>query len=474
MKSEPETNKIQIPQILKKMNSIFVSNGYEAYLVGGAVRDMLLGKEVSDWDLTTNAKPEDVMRIFHHVIPTGIAHGTVTVHFMKKEIEVTTYRTEGKYTDGRHPDKVTFDATLQEDLSRRDFTINAIAASLKDGSITDPFEGEKDLKAKIIKTVGNACDRFMEDGLRPIRAIRFSSQLGFKIEEETLKAIENSDVQKKIKSVSIERFRDELIKILKTQTPSVSLHLLEKTGVMQIFIPELCECRNCTQHDERNFHEFDVLDHNIYAADGADRNNFTVRLAALFHDIGKKEARSVERKEYPEGSGHITDIIHFHMHELYSAQKTELILSRLRFPKNLIDSVVHLIRHHMFFFETNWSDAAVRRFIVKIKSECIDDLFELRKADIYGMHREKWDPESESAKNLETLKQRIRKIEEQKTALSLKDLAVNGKDLIEAGIPSGKKLGNILSKLFELVLEEPSINQKEILLDKAKELYRSE
>lgn len=474
MKSEPETNKIQIPQILKKMNSIFDSNGYEAYLVGGAVRDMLLEKEVSDWDLTTNAKPEDVMRIFHHVIPTGIAHGTVTVHFMKKEIEVTTYRTEGKYTDGRHPDKVTFDATLQEDLSRRDFTINAIAASLKDGSITDPFEGEKDLKAKIIKTVGNACDRFMEDGLRPIRAIRFSSQLGFKIEEETLKAIENSDVQKKIKSVSIERFRDELIKILKTQTPSVSLHLLEKTGVMQIFIPELCECRNCTQHDERNFHEFDVLDHNIYAADGADRNNFTVRLAALFHDIGKKEARSVERKEYPEGSGHITDIIHFHMHELYSAQKTELILSRLRFPKNLIDSVVHLIRHHMFFFETNWSDAAVRRFIVKIKSECIDDLFELRKADIYGMHREKWDPESESAKNLETLKQRIRKIEEQKTALSLKDLAVNGKDLIEAGIPSGKKLGNILSKLFELVLEEPSINQKEILLDKAKELYRSE
>lgn len=464
---------IEIPEILKKMNKIFQANGYEAYLVGGAVRDMILGKTASDWDLTTNAKPEQVVKIFRRVIPTGIAHGTVTVHFMGKEIEVTTYRSEGKYSDGRHPDSVSFDATLEEDLSRRDFTVNAIAASLADGKIEDPFDGRKDIERKIIRTVGKPYDRFMEDGLRPIRAIRFSSQLGFEIEKSTLEAIENPDVQEKIKSISIERFRDELIKILKTDVPSVALHLLEKTGILKIFIPELAECRGCTQKDARGFHDFDVLDHNFYACDGADKNNFTVRLAALFHDIGKKDARTVEKKEYPEGSGKIVEIIHFHKHEIYSADETEKILTRLRFPNNLIESVVHLIRHHMFFFETNWSDAAVRRFIVRIKPEYIDDLFELRKADIYGMHREKWNPESESAKNIEILKRRISEIEAQKTALSLKDLAVNGKDLIAAGIPAGKELGNILNRLFEMVLENPALNTKEALLEKAQEIRNS-
>lgn len=339
-----EIKKIEIPEILKKMGGIFKSNGFESYLVGGAVRDMILGKSASDWDLTTNAKPEDVIRIFKKVIPTGIAHGTVTVHFMGKEIEVTTFRSEGKYSDGRHPDNVSFDTTLDEDLSRRDFTINAIAANLEDGKIVDLFGGKNDIEKKIIRTVGNAHDRFMEDGLRPIRAIRFSAQLGFEIEDETLKAIENSCVQEKIKSISIERFRDELIKILKTDVPSVALHLLEKTGILKIFIPELCECRGCSQKDVRGFHEFDVLDHNFYTCDGADKTNFTVRLAALFHDIGKKDARTVEKREWPEGSGNIVDLIHFHKHEIYSAEQTEKILTRLRFPNNEIERVVHLDR----------------------------------------------------------------------------------------------------------------------------------
>ena len=462
--------KIEIPEILKKMNTIFEENGFEAYLVGGAVRDTILGKTASDWDLTTNARPQDVIRMFRRVIPTGIAHGTVTVHFMKKEIEVTTYRCDGKYSDGRHPDEIQFASNIEDDLSRRDFTINAIASSLKDGSIVDPFSGESDIKIKTIRTVGKAYDRFMEDGLRPIRAVRFSSQLGFEIEEETLKAIENPDVQKKIASVSIERFRDELSKILKSPVPSVGLKLLEKTGILKIFIPELAECRNCSQKDVRGYHEFDVLDHNFYACDGADKDNFTVRLAALFHDIGKKEARTVEIKEYPEGSGKKEELVHFHKHEIYSAEKTEKILTRLRFPKAQIESVTHLIRHHMFFFEENWTDAAVRRFIVRIKPEFIDDLFELRKADVYGMHREKWDSQSESAKSLEILRQRITEIEAQKTALSLKDLAVNGKDLISAGIPAGKKLGEILNALFQQVLENPSLNTKEKLLESAKKL----
>lgn len=463
--------KIEIPEILRKMGGIFKSNGFEAFLVGGAVRDMILGKRASDWDLTTNAKPEEVIKMFRKVIPTGIAHGTVTVHFMGKEIEVTTYRSDGKYSDGRHPDNVTFDTTLEEDLSRRDFTVNAIAASLEDGKIVDLFEGRRDIKKKIIRTVGNAHDRFMEDGLRPIRAIRFSSQLDFEIEDATLKAISDADVQEKIKSVSIERFRDELIKILKSETPSKALHLLEKTGILKIFIPELCECRGCTQKDARGFHEFDVLDHNFCACDGADKNNFTVRLAALFHDIGKKDARTVEKREWPQGSGNVVDLIHFHKHEIYSAEQTEKILTRLRFPNSLIEKVVHLIRHHMFFFEDNWSDAAVRRFIVRIGPENIDDLFALRKADAYGGRREKWNPESGEAKNLENLGKRIAKIEAEKTALSLKDLAVNGKDLIQAGIPAGKELGKILSSLFDLVLENPEMNRKDILLAKAKSSY---
>lgn len=462
--------KIEIPEILKKMNKIFEENGFEAYLVGGAVRDTILGKTASDWDLTTNARPQDVIRMFRRVIPTGIAHGTVTVHFMKKEIEVTTYRCDGKYSDGRHPDEIQFASNIEDDLSRRDFTINAIAASLKDGSIVDPFSGESDIKINTIRTVGKAYDRFMEDGLRPIRAVRFSSQLGFKIEDETLKAIENPDVQKKIASVSIERFRDELSKILKSPVPSVGLKLLEKTGILKIFIPELAECRNCSQKDVRGYHEFDVLDHNFYACDGADKDNFTVRLAALFHDIGKKEARTVEIKEYPEGSGKKEELVHFHKHEIYSAEKTEKILTRLRFPKAQIESVTHLIRHHMFFFEENWTDAAVRRFIVRIKPEFINDLFELRKADVYGMHREKWDSQSESAKSLEILRQRISEIEAQKTALSLKALALNGKDLISEGIPAGKKLGEILNALFQQVLENPVMNTKEKLLESARKL----
>lgn len=469
--------KIEIPEILKKMNTIFAENGFEVYLVGGAVRDMILGKKASDWDLTTNARPKDVIRMFRKVIPTGIAHGTVTVHFMKKEIEVTTYRCDGKYSDGRHPDEIQFTSKIEDDLSRRDFTINAIAASLNDGSIVDPFNGENDIKIKTIRTVGKAYDRFMEDGLRPIRAIRFSSQLGFKIDSETLSAIENPDVQKKIASISIERFRDELSKILKSDTPSCGLKLLEKTGILKTFIPELAECRGCIQKDIRGYHDYDVLDHNFYACDGAGKNNFTVRLAALFHDIGKKKARSTETREYPEGSGKTEELIHFHNHEAYSTEETAEILTRLRFPKIQIENVTHLIRHHMFFFEDNWTDAAVRRFIVRIRPEFIDDLFELRKADIYGMHREKWNSESESAKSLASLKQRIMELESQKTALSLKDLAVNGKDLISAGIPAGKKLGEILKNLFQQVLEDPGKNTKEKLLSAAKilnETYEKE
>ena len=461
---------ITIPETLKKLNEIFKTNGFEAYLVGGAVRDVLLGKKASDWDITTNATPEQMMQIFHRVIPTGIAHGTVTIHFMGNEIEATTFRSESGYTDGRHPDKVTFDATLEDDLSRRDFTMNAIAASLSDGTIIDLFEGQKDIKSKIIRTVGIARDRFLEDGLRPVRAIRFSSQLNFEIEAETYNAIKLTEVQEKIKSISMERFRDEFEKILRSEEPSKALHRMEDTGILKAFIPELAECRSCEQADMRGFHEFDVLDHNLYACDGAPRDNEIVRIAALFHDIGKKEAKTTEKIEYPKGSGILVEQIHFHGHEHYSSKTTKEILTRLKFPNAVINQVTHLIEQHMFFFEENWSDAAVRRFLVRVKPECVEDLFSLRIADIYGMHRCKIDPMNDGIQKIFMLRERIKKVQSKETALSLKDLALNGNDLIKAGIPAGKQLGFILNELFQCVLDDPEMNDKEKLLTVARNI----
>ena len=464
---------IPIPEILKKINAIFEENGFKAYLVGGAVRDVLLGKPASDWDITTNAKPEDMIRIFHRVIPTGIAHGTVTIHFMGKEIEATTFRSESGYSDGRHPDSVSFNASLEDDLSRRDFTMNAIAASLKDGTIIDPFNGKKDIKAKIIRTVGNPTERFLEDGLRPIRALRFSSQLNFKIEEATYKAIKEEQIQKKIQSISMERFRDEFEKILRSEEPSTALHRMEETGILKTFIPELTECRNCAQADIRSYHVFDVLDHNLYACDGAPKDNLIVRLSALFHDIGKVQAKSIEKVEYPANSGTFTDIIHFYRHEVYSARLVRPILTRLKFPNAVIASVEHLIENHMFHFEESWSDAAIRRFIVKIQPEYLNDLFDLRLADMYGKYRRRPELGSEGIKNLVILKKRVEKIQSQESALSLKDLAVNGKDLIQAGLKPGKNLGTILNELFQCVLDDPQMNEKDKLLNVAKNISKN-
>lgn len=461
---------IKIPELLKKLNDIFVKNGFEAYLVGGAVRDVLLGKTANDWDITTNAKSEDIIRIFHKVIPTGIKHGTVTIHFMGKEIEATTFRSESGYSDGRHPDSVSFDATLEEDLSRRDFTMNAIAASLSDGSIIDPFDGQKDIKNKLIRTVGSSRERFLEDGLRPIRAIRFSGQLGFKIESETFEAIKLPEVQEKIKSISLERFRDEFEKILKTDEPSLSLHKLEETGLLKFFIPELADCRNCSQKDARSFHVFDVLDHNLYACDGAPKDKPIIRLAALFHDIGKVKARSVEKREIPYGSKNFVEIIHFYRHELYSSELVRPLLSRLKFPNSVVDSVAHLVENHMFHFQEDWSDAALRRFIVKIGKENLDDIFDLRLADMYGKYRRKPEPSSDGIKQLVILRDRLEEILSKENALSLKDLAVNGNDLIKEGIPAGKRLGSILSELFQCVLDDPEMNDKEKLLEVARNL----
>ena len=450
--------KIKIDKILKDFYSKFEEAGYKAYLVGGAVRDIFLHKKPHDFDVATNATPQDVMKLFKTVIPTGFEHGTVTVHFNGLEIEVTTFRTESGYSDGRHPDKVNYAATIEEDLSRRDFTINAIAADLKDGKIVDPFEGRKDIKRKIIRTVGKPEERFLEDGLRPIRALRFASKLGFSIEKYTYSEIFKDKIKEKIKSISIERFRDEFEKILLSPKPSAGLKLMEETGVMEIFIPELLHGRGCVQSDSRGFHDFDVLDHLYYACDGAPAEKLNLRLAALFHDIGKPACKKII-------DGNIT----FYNHERIGSQMTEEILTRLKFSNAVINNVCHLIREHMFNYEPNWTVAAVRRFIIRVGKENLDDLYDLRIADIYGMHNMKVDFRfSEPIARLIELKDRIAQELEKNNALTLKDLAINGSDLIEAGFEKGKQLGLILNQLLDCVIEDPEMNNKEKLLKVAK------
>ena len=456
---------VKIPEELVKIGGIFRKNGFKAYLVGGAVRDMILGKKGHDYDLATNATPKQVMGIFKKVIPTGIAHGTVTIHIFGMQIETTTFRTEADYTDGRHPDSIKFATTIEEDLSRRDFTMNAIAADLESGELTDPFDGQKDIRNKIIRTVGEPQERFAEDGLRPVRAVRFSGQLGFSIEEKTLAALSEPEVLKKTASISVERFRDEFCKMLLCERPSDSLKLLEKTGILNIFIPEFAICRNCSQKDSRGFHEFDVADHILYACDGAQKGNLEVKLAAFYHDIGKPECRTTEIVDGEER-------VHFHGHETKSAQKALASMTALKFPNETIKNVVHLVQEHMFYYEHSWSDAAVRRFIIRVKHENIENLFSLRLADIYGMHRTPLKEGSPAWNILLEFRKRIESVLEKKSALGIKDLAVNGRDLMQEGIPSGKAMGMILNELFETVTESPAMNEKEKLLALAKNIFR--
>lgn len=468
--------KMKIPPLLQEFGKVFTNAGYKAYLVGGAVRDMFMKLPAHDWDVATNATPQDVIKLFKFVVPTGIEHGTVTVHFKGEEIEVTTFRTEAGYSDGRHPDSVNYAATIEEDLARRDFTMNAIAASLEDGLVVDPYEGEKDIKDRLIRTVGVAHERFMEDGLRPVRAIRFASKLGFSIENNTYSEIFKNEIQQKTASISIERFRDEFEKIMKSPLPSVGLKMLEETGLMKIFLPEFLVCRGCIQSDYRAFHEFDVLDHLYYACDGAPSEKLNVRLAALFHDIGKPAAKKLVRETVLDGTktdGSTTEIetITFYNHEAHSEKITRSVMTRLKFSNEMIDNVCHLVREHMFHYEPSWSAAAVRRFIIRAKPECLEDLYDLRLADMFGMHNEKVEIRySESVRLLLELKDRIEAELQKNNALTLKSLAVNGRDLMAAGIPAGKELGRILNELLDCVLEDPAMNEKEKLLETAKKI----
>lgn len=443
--------------VLKEIAAIFSGNGKQAYLVGGAVRDMLMGKKIHDWDIATDALPEEVTAIVKRaggkVIPTGLKHGTVTVFYKRERAEVTTFRTESDYSDGRRPDKVEYAATIQEDLSRRDFTMNAIAMRLPKCEIIDPFDGKKDIKTKLIRCVGNAAERFNEDGLRPMRAVRFASQLGFTIEKTTLDAIPGAlPVAAK---VSQERVKDEFDKILASGIPSRAFRLMEQTGLLKLFFSELSTCRGIEQ---KGFHQFDVLDHCLLACDYAAANNYSheLRLAALLHDVGKPQSRKID------ASG----VWIFHRHEEESAKISSKMLRRLRYSNTTINSVCHLIYEHMFNYTEDWSDAAVRRFIARAGEVNIQDLYRLRRADAYAFAAREADP-----RLLSRLAARVTEALISSRAFTIKDLAITGNDLIESGIPPGKKMGVILNELLETVLDDPEQNTREILLNIARNLY---
>jgi putative nucleotidyltransferase with HDIG domain len=436
-----------IHPVLKDIAAVFGAHGKQVFLVGGAVRDILRGRDASDFDLASNARPEEVSAMFQTVIPTGVRHGTVTIRFKGFSIEVTTFRTESDYRDGRRPEHIAYAASINEDLARRDFTMNAIALPLPLGHPpVDPFDGEGDVKRRVIRCVGEARERFNEDGLRPLRAVRFASQLGFSIEENTLNAIRPClPVTAK---VSPERVRDELDKILASPRPSVALLLMEQSGLLELILPELALCRGVEQ---KGFHRFDVLDHSLFACDYAARQNAdaVVRLAALFHDIGKPATRALG----------VDGAWTFYQHERESASLCYAIMTRLRYPNAVTDETVHLIKEHMFHYEEIWNDSAVRRFIMRVGAANLDALYALRKADASAIVGHDVPPDF-----LADLAARVDAELKKAGAFSLKDLALSGRDLIAMGMKPGPRIGLVLNELLEAVVDDPALNTRDSLL----------
>lgn len=443
---------MKISSKIKRLSKIFQSNGYQCFLVGGAVRDIFLKRETSDYDIATDAEPDDVKKIFKIVIPTGIKHGTVTVIFHGDKFEVTTFRIDDKYSDNRRPDSVKYTGSITDDLKRRDFTVNAIAYDLINREIADPHNGIKDIKHKVIKAVGDPFLRFNEDGLRVMRACRFAAQLKFIIEKRTLSAIKKSI--KCISSISEERIRDEFVKIILSDNPVYGIELLKDTGLLNIIIPELY---NCIGIEQREMHCFDVYYHSLYSLYGVKDKNIILRLAALFHDLGKVKAYKYTDK----------NSLTFYSHEKYSEDLAGNILKRLKFSNKVINDICHLIRHHMFNYTEEWTDSAVRRFISKTGIEYIEDLLKLRKADSFGRCRK-----IERNKNLEYLIERIKKIKNEENIFSLKDLNITGKDIIDKlNIKQGPVIGVILNYLLDSVLDDPELNYHEKLLELSEKLY---
>ena len=433
---------------IKELSNIFKIHNFNLYLVGGAIRDYKLGLNNDDYDFATDAKPEEVMSMFPHLsIPTGIKHGTVTVLFKQASYEITTFRTEGDYKDSRHPDTISFTRSLSTDLERRDFTINALAYDVENNKIIDLHQGNEDLEAKLIRAINNPLDRFTEDALRMLRACRFAAKLNFTLEEKTFQAIK--ELKERILLVSSERIREELFKIIESNNPSYGIKLLYNTGLLEYILPELFVTIGVEQG---GVHTQDVFNHSLTTLENAKDYPFYVKVAALFHDLGKVETK--ERK--PDGS------FSYYHHETVGEKITSNILKRLKCSNKEIEVISSLVKNHMFNYDSTWTDAAIRRFIHRVGVENLEYLYQLRRADALAI-----DPKAELAL-LEELISRVNKELEEKTFLLKSDLKINGNDLIALGL-KGKAIGQMIEELFCLVIQDPKLNTQESLINLARE-----
>ncbi len=455
---------IELPKQVKQIIDTLQEHGYEAYAVGGCVRDAILGRIPQDWDITTSALPKQVKALFRRTVDTGIQHGTVTVLLDKTGFEVTTYRVDGKYEDGRHPTEVSFTASLTEDLKRRDFTINAMAYNETEG-LVDMFHGAEDLRKGLIRCVGVAKERFSEDALRILRAFRFSAQLDFTIEEETLQAARI--LSETLKKISAERIYAELLKLLASEHPE-RLYSAYECGITQVILPEFDRMCKTPQHHPAHYatvglHSLDAVcfakrETEFAGCSGYSEEEFRyLRLAALFHDAGKPDCRNTDA----------AGVDHFYGHAEKGAELVKKILRRLKADNATIDTVVRLVRWHDYPFAAE--ERALRRAMHKIGADLFPLLFELRRADL-AAHAEPYC--TEGPEKLQKVWQVFSGIKSREECTSLKELAVNGSDLIAIGFEPGKQLGEVLSQLLMIVIEEPEKNKRETLLTEAAKLLK--
>lgn len=442
--------KINIPDKAKYIIDTITAAGYEAYVVGGCVRDSVLGRVPEDWDITTSAKPEEVKSLFKRTIDTGIQHGTVTVMIDKEGFEVTTYRIDGKYEDGRHPKEVIFTPSLEEDLKRRDFTINAMAYNDETG-LVDMFGGINDIEAKVIRCVGNAEERFSEDALRIMRAIRFSAQLGYSIDENTRKAI--SIIAPNLEKISAERIQVELVKLLVSDHPDY-LRMAYEMGITKIFFPEFDVAMETPQNHPH--HCYNVGEHILHSLLEIPPKK-ELRIAMLLHDIGKPATLKIDEN----------GITHFHGHPIVSETMAKDILRRLKFDNDTIHRVSRLVYYHDYGNGVDPDLKFVRRAVNRIGNDIFPEFIMVKRADVMAQSlymRE------EKLSALEKISGYYDIICNQKQCVSLKTLAVTGNDLIAAGMKPGKELGEILSRLLDIVIDDPDSNTKEVLLKKVQDM----
>ena len=436
--------RIEMPHNVRYIIEQLNNAGHQAYAVGGCVRDSLLGRIPNDWDITTSAKPEVVKELFRRTIDTGIKHGTVTVLIKDESYEITTFRIDGTYTDHRRPDGVTFTAELSEDLLRRDFTINAMAYNDRDG-LVDLYGGEDDLKKGIIRCVGNADERFDEDALRIMRAVRFAAQLGFEIEENTKKAAECHAPE--LSKVSAERIETELTKLLVSPHPEQILEMY-KMGITSVILPEFDRMMETEQNTP--YHLYDVGRHTIEVIKSTSSDK-VMRYTALLHDTGKPEVKTTD----------VNGVDHFKGHAAISEKIARNVLKRLRMDNDTIKDVCTLVYWHDFGIHGRIKKQTVRRFLSRMGNEYFERYLEIKKADMAGQSDYLLEERQEV---LERIVEYHDEIIQDNDALSVADLKINGKDLIELGVKPGPEMGEILRSLLDKVLEDPELNNKDTLI----------